>query len=137
MLVAKYQLSHKEKTMNALNRREVLRAAITTALASSVPLVFAGDAEPIATTKAGKVRGKVENGVSVFKGVRYGADTATTRFQAPKAPTPWSGVQDAFDYGNQTPQPNAGDGGGLFKSWANRRPNSEDCLFLNVWTPAP
>ena len=95
-------------------------------------------ANPIATTKAGKVRGFVEDGVNVFKGVRYGADTATTRFAAPKAPAPWSDVRDALDYGNSTPQAEGGDGGGLFKSW---RPNpplpmSEDCLFLNVWTPA-
>ncbi|HYM34359.1 MAG TPA: carboxylesterase family protein, partial [Steroidobacteraceae bacterium] len=127
------------KTVYELNRRYVLKGSVATMLATSVgaPLAWADAVPPIATTKAGKVRGKVENGISVFKGVRYGADTATTRFQAPKAPAPWSGVQDAFDYGNQTPQPSAGDGGGLFKSWANRKPNSEDCLFLNVWTPAP
>ena len=120
------------------NRRYVLKGAIAAALVATLdlPVAFADAAAPVAVTKAGKVRGKVENGVSVFKGVRYGADTATTRFQAPRDPQPWNDVLDAFDYGNQTPQPSAGDGGGLFKSWANRRANSEDCLFLNVWTPA-
>ena len=120
------------------NRRHVLKAAIAAALVATLdlPVAFADAAAPVAVTKAGKVRGKVENGVSVFKGVRYGADTATTRFQVPRDPQPWKDVLDAFDYGNQTPQPSAGDGGGLFKSWANRRANSEDCLFLNVWTPA-
>lgn len=90
---------------------------------------------PIASTEAGKVRGKIESGINVFKGVRYGADTSTTRFQAPKKPQPWRGVIDAFDYGNQTPQNPGGSGGGLFESWANRKADSEDCLFLNVWTP--
>ena len=91
----------------------------------------------IAATTAGKVRGVVRDSIHVFKGVRYGADTATTRFAAPRPPEPWSDVRDAQEYGNSTPQGPAGDGGGLFASW---RPNpplpmSEDCLFLNVWTP--
>src|SRR5690242_21616428 len=38
-------------------------------------------ADPVVQTKYGKVKGFVEDGVSVFKGVRYGADTSTTRFQ--------------------------------------------------------
>ncbi len=92
----------------------------------------------IATTTAGKVRGVVVDSIHIFKGVRYGADTATTRFAAPRVPEPWSDVRDALEYGNSTPQGPAGDGGGLFASW---RPNpplpmSEDCLFLNVWSPS-
>jgi len=118
---------------HALNRRDILKTSIAAILLTGAPLAWAAD--PIATTKYGKVRGKIEDGINVFKGVRYGADTATTRFQAPRAPASWSDVLDAFDYGNQTPQASGGDGGGLFKSWANRKANSEDCLFLNVWTP--
>jgi len=121
----------------SFNRRDVLKAA--GAVAASTLIVpataFAADSEPLATTSAGKVRGAKESGIYVFKGVRYGADTGKARFQAPRAPEPWSGVADALDYANQTPQAAAGDGGGLFKSWANRRADSEDCLFLNVWTP--
>ena len=94
--------------------------------------------DPIATTNAGQVRGFVEDGILGFKGIRYGADTATTRFAAPRRPEPWSGVADALDYGASTPQAVGGDGGGLFKSWRPDppQPMSEDCLFLNVWTPA-
>ncbi len=124
--------------MSSINRREVLKAAGVTAagVALAPAVVFADNESPVAATTAGKVRGNTEDGIHVFKGVRYGADTATTRFQAPRAPQRWSGVVDALDYGNQTPQSPGGDGGGLFKSWANRKPDSEDCLFLNVWTPA-
>ncbi|MEZ5557712.1 MAG: carboxylesterase/lipase family protein [Pseudomonadales bacterium] len=104
--------------------------------ASDLPA--AADIQPVAQTAYGSVRGAVEDGVLVFKGVRYGADTATTRFQAPRPPEPWDGVQDALTFGNSARQIPLGDGGGLFRSWA-RDPApalSEDCLFLNVWTPA-
>jgi len=95
------------------------------------------DMSPIATTQYGDVRGFTEDGINVFKGIRYGADTATTRFQPPRTPESWSGVQDALVYGNSTRQIPTGTGGGLFTSWrGNPAPElSEDCLFLNVWTP--
>lgn len=91
----------------------------------------------VAQTEYGKIRGFEEDGIKVFKGVRYGADTASTRFQAPNEPSPWSDTQDTLAYANSCPQIPTGSGGGLFNSW---RPDpvpalSEDCLFLNVWTP--
>lgn len=93
--------------------------------------------QPVASTEYGPVRGSVEGGINVFKGIRYGADTSTTRFQAPAKPKPWEEVKDVAAYGNSCPQIPTGSGGGLFSSW---KPNpepalSEDCLFLNVWTP--
>lgn len=96
------------------------------------------DDDPIATTEYGQVRGMMEDGVNVFKGIRYGADTATTRFQPPAEPEPWDGVKDALAYGNSTRQIPTGSGGGLFNDW---QPDpvpalGEDSLFLNVWTPA-
>jgi para-nitrobenzyl esterase len=104
---------------------------------ATAPAAPPAPAAPVATTKYGKVKGFVEDGISGFKGVRYGADTSKYRFGPPQPPEPWTDVKDALAYGNSTPQNPAGDGGGLFKSW---RPQpgpaqSEDCLFLNVWTP--
>ena len=115
-----------------LNRRSFLRrsAVVAGGVAASslisIP-VFGGavDTEsPVATTRAGRVRGYVDNGVNVFKGIRYGADTAKRRFMPPLPPEPWSEVRDAIAYGSAAPQP----------SRASDKPN-EDCLFLNVWTP--
>ena len=84
----------------------------------------AGDA-PIASTVAGKLRGFVDGGTCVFKGVRYGEDTSTRRFLPPLPVKPWSGVRDALEFGPVAPQPGMRD-----------RVMSEDCLHLNVWTPA-
>ena len=98
------------------------------------------EAGPIAATRAGQVRGFIEDGVLVFKGVRYGSDTAKTRFAAPMPPQPWTGVRDARSYGPSAPQipyP-PGVAGGLFDSWlTDPAPTlGEDALFLNVWTRA-
>lgn len=79
----------------------------------------------IIDTKTGKWRGRREGGVHVFKGIRYGGDTSTRRFLPPVAPAPWTGVRDALEFGPVAPQPSSGG-----------RPISEDCLHLNVWTPA-
>lgn len=111
------------------SRRGLLCNAIGTTLAAAVipQMAFAigGKAEAVAATAAGKVRGRFANGVAVFKGIRYGADTRSRRFQTALPPKPWSGVADAATYGNACPQ------------WQKTdEAQSEDCLFLNIWTPA-
>lgn len=93
---------------------------------------------PRAKTSYGEVSGYLEDDILAFKGVRYGADTSTTRFAAPAKPKAWDGVKSATKFGDTCPQTPTGNPGGLFTSWQPKpEPNmSEDCLFLNVWTPA-
>ena len=93
---------------------------------------------PIAKTVYGEIQGTIKDDVLTFKGIRYGADTATTRFSAPAKPAPWSNVKSANVDGASCPQTPTGNPGGLFTSWRPdpTPPMSEDCLFLNVWTPA-
>ncbi|MHB8815699.1 MAG: carboxylesterase/lipase family protein, partial [Steroidobacteraceae bacterium] len=121
-----------EQSRSDLLRREFLRRSGACAGAAAVGVVlpaavFAGGAarSTVAQTSAGCVRGSVEQGVHVFRGLRYGADTATRRFLPPLPPAPWTGIEDATAYGPSCPQR-----GPL------REPASEDCLSLNVWTPA-
>ncbi|MGA3288414.1 MAG: carboxylesterase/lipase family protein [Bacteroidota bacterium] len=86
------------------------------------------DNRPIAATTAGKIRGYVENGINAFKGIPYGDDMKRHRFLPPVSPTPWNGIRDAIQFGPIAPQQPLRD----FKISSM----SEDCLNLNVWTPA-
>lgn len=97
--------------------------------------------DPIAKTRAGRIGGKSKDGVLVFKGVPYGADTAGRRFMPPVAPTPWTDVKDCTRFGPMAPQMASSGHGGLTSSSGvpdaphDEGAQSEDCLRLNVWTP--
>lgn len=84
-----------------------------------------------ARTTHGKIRGIRERGVNIFKGIPYaGRVSGDRRFNRPAPLDPWTGVRDALRLGNPAIQaPN--------QTYGIDEPEyAEDCLFLNVWTPA-
>src|SRR5262245_65883091 len=95
-----------------MNRRTLLRSFGVT-VAGLVGAGFARQhgaparaaASPVVDTAAGRIRGFIDGGVHVFKGVRYGEDTSSRRFLPPTAVKPWTGVRDAIEFGPVAPQP--------------------------------
>lgn len=80
----------------------------------------------------GKLRGLQRGGHLAFLGVPYAAPpVGALRFKAPEPPAAWSGVRDAIAPGPVAPQDLLAAEG--FKATG---PESEDCLYLNVYTPA-
>ena len=90
---------------------------------------------PEAETSTGRIRGYIDHGINVFKGIPYGADTAPRRFMASVPPAPWVGIRDATTFGPRAPQlSNHADRKGGYHLPPDLGPISEDCLHLNVWT---
>ncbi len=90
--------------------------------------------EALAETTAGWVRGTTDGNSLVFRGVRYAAPPiGPARFRPPRPPEPWTGEADATRVGPSSPQLAV-----PAFSWINAAAGrlDEDCLFLNVWTPA-
>lgn len=82
-------------------------------------------------TSAGSLRGTIDDGIAVFKGVPYAAPpVGDLRFRPPAPVAPWDGTRDAVAYGPSCPQPTQRPAG-----WTQEESESEDCLYLNVWTP--
>ncbi|UTF59463.1 carboxylesterase/lipase family protein [Gilvimarinus sp. DA14] len=103
-------------------RRQFLKTGAL--VAASAPLAASAFATAGAElqTRSGRVRGEKHNGLHIFKGIPYGGDTAQRRFQPPVKEASWQGVRDATSYGASAPQ-------------GRDDSSSEDCLFLNCWTP--
>jgi para-nitrobenzyl esterase len=125
-----------------LTRRTVLGSALAVGVTASFPRpLFAASSSALVEIASGKLAGLDADDVKVFKGIPYGASTAgAARFKAPKPPAKWTGVKEAKAYGAAAPQgasmlqaPTRSTGLSLVGDGATF---SEDCLYLNVWTPA-
>lgn len=98
--------------MKSVDRRSVLRyAGIMTAslaLRKGLWASFAAQNSSAGTatakTEYGSISGAQENGINVFRSVPYGGDTFPVRFQAPRAPTPWTGVKACDAFTTRAPQ---------------------------------
>ncbi|HTU33937.1 MAG TPA: carboxylesterase/lipase family protein [Candidatus Acidoferrum sp.] len=104
------------------------------ALTLSVLIGFGLQAADVVHTASGAVRGRTsdDGSVRIFEGIPYAAPpVGSLRWRPPQAVPPWKGVRDATKFGARCMQGNVyGD-----MNFRDDGP-SEDCLYLNVWTPA-
>jgi para-nitrobenzyl esterase len=108
-------------------RRSLISSALAAGLLARAPSAAAPmptGSSSQARVRSGRIAGQMEQGIHVFRGIPYGANTGQRRFQAPLQELAWRGIRDARAYGPSAPQT------------GNEGPGSEDCLYLNVWTPA-
>ena len=124
-----------------MRRRDFLHLTgmplVVSALAASRAQAQSAARGPVVETAAGRLRGLAREGVVTFKGIRYGASTAgVNRFQPPVRPQPWTGIVDAFDYGPRAWQPFRAMIPEIGDALTGSGPMDEDCLRVNVWTPA-
>src|SRR5690349_18460323 len=85
---------------------------------------FAEQPAPV-RIQEGLVQGHAESGLIVYRGIPFAAPPlGELRWRAPQPAAKWDGVREAVKF---APDPYQGDGKGNV---------SEDCLYLNVWTPA-
>jgi para-nitrobenzyl esterase len=121
-----------------MTRRTVIGGALSVAAAMGVPSpaqAHGATRTDEAATRYGRVRGRREDGIVKFLGVPYGAPpVGNLRFKQPRPPQCWSGVRDAVNFPNPAFQVAGAEMG---PQGNGRMPApSEDCLYLNIWTPA-
>ncbi len=88
----------------------------------------------VVSVEGGSIRGAEVEGIRVFKGLPYAAPpVGDLRWRPPQPAARWSGVRDATAFGAECPQTQYEPGSVYIRPLQKQ---SEDCLFLNVWTPA-
>jgi para-nitrobenzyl esterase len=144
-------------TSNNVDRRKFLElllatSGLTAAGSTGLAAAFAQTAGPVAETQFGKVRG-VQDKITSFRGIPYaGPVDGAARFLPPSPATPWKGVRDAIKAGpraEQLPDKTLGGqniftspilgpyfSGGRADAALTVEPLSENCLVVNVLTPA-
>ncbi len=121
-----------------ISSANTLRAAVACAVLAAAPAAHAAITHPVKTTDGlvSGVPGELP-GVTVFKGIPFGAaPVGDLRWKPPQPVTPWTGVRAADHFGNVCLQPHGQGRPNVTVDEPDSPPMSEDCLNLNVWTPA-
>ncbi len=111
------------------------------AMLAAIALVFVRPAAAqigIVSVTGGRVEGVTADGVTSFKGIPFAAPpVGTLRWRAPQPVQPWAGIKQADHFAASCWQTLAPAGFGPWThEYSVQGPVSEDCLYLNVWTPA-
>ena len=130
---------------NGFTRRNMLKTALSSSLllGGSMMLPAWGqdirNAKPTAEVKisGGRLRGVMQGSANAFFGVPYAEPAVgALRFAAPAALKPWQGVKDAVQIGHRSPQPLGGPFIPEVFALDRAETMGEDCLSINVWSPA-
>ncbi len=117
--------------MNATRMLRRLLVAVTLlvlSLAGPLPVRAGEQTSAAVTLDSGPIRGTIDNGVAVFLGIPYAAPpVGQRRWRPPQVVTPWRTPRACTTFGPACPQPRQRADGSY----------SEDCLYLNLWSPAP
>jgi para-nitrobenzyl esterase len=116
-------------SIHAKNMERVTQAFVLVLLLAGMSIAAAGQVR----TDAGTVEGSAstDGNVQIFKGIPYAAPpVGPFRWKEPQPVPSWQGVRKAMEFGARCMQ------GNVFGDMAFRdAAPSEDCLYLNVWTP--
>ncbi len=114
----------------AVSTVSVAATVLTVGTGGAVASPASGGANPIVRIDDGLVRGTTAGTVDEFLGIPYAAPpTSNLRWRPPAPPASWEGVRDATQFGPSCPQPTA------HNPYLPPGRISEDCLYLNVYTP--
>lgn len=94
--------------------------------------------EPLVKTQGGWVKGVLNASKTVvsFKGIPFAAPpVGNLRWRAPQPPLPWKGIRQADSFGASAIQIKQGSRNPWTEEFMVQNEISEDCLFLNIWTP--
>ena len=110
-------------------------------LSAFMVMVSCSDSNPVLTIEGGKITGvqTPTNGVIAYKGIPFAAPpVGDLRWREPQPVVPWEGVKVADAYGDAAEQITWDPESFYGREWraSGSVPFSEDCLYLNVWTPA-
>lgn len=96
---------------------------------ASLAVASTAYAQPLVTLADGDVQGAINGASREFLGIPFAAPpVGALRWRPPQPVTPWEGVLDATSYSSPCPQ---------LAALTGTPSASEDCLYLNVWTPDP
>jgi para-nitrobenzyl esterase len=114
----------------AVSTLSVAATILTVGIGGAVASPASGGANPIVRIDDGLVRGTTAGTADEFPGIPYAAPpTGNLRWRPPAPPASWEGVRDATQFGPSCPQPTANN------PYLPPGPISENCLYLNVYTP--
>ena len=114
----------------AVSTVSVAATVLTAGTGGAVASPASGGANPIVRIDDGLVRGTTAGTVDEFLGLPYAAPpTGNLRWRPPAPPASWEGVRDATQFGPSCPQATVNN------PYLPPGPISEDCLYLNVYTP--